>query len=219
MSTPTTILAVREALSLLRIRTYEQAVVFVGDSGLATIALYDWNAQVSAAFMAPLHICEVVIRNAVSDALTAVYGDRWPWSPVFEASLPNPRIGYNPQRNLASARQGQLSTGKVIAELKFVFWQKMFTGRHDVRLWDPHLRRVLPNLDPGKTVAALRIEVYGALEHVRLLRNRIAHHEPIFKRNLTDDFDKVTALIRYRCADTADWMIQTQRVTSYLSQP
>jgi hypothetical protein len=42
----------------------------------------------------------------------------------------------------AEPRRREPTTGKVIPELKFVFWQKMFTGRHDVRVWDPHLRRV-----------------------------------------------------------------------------
>ncbi len=169
--------------------------------------------------MAPLHICEVVIRNAVSDALTAVYGDRWPWSPGFERSLLNPTRGYSPKRDLTTIRMAQQTTGKVIPELKFVFWQTMFTGRHDFRLWTPHLRRVLPNLDRHKSVAALRSEIYDDLDHIRLLRNRIAHHEPIFRRSLVEDFSKVAALIRFRCQLTADWTIQRQRVTSYLAQP
>ena len=150
MSNPTTIQAVKNALSLPRIGTYECAVVATGDLASAAVALYDWNAQVSGAFMAPLHICEVVIRNAVSDALTAVYGPRWPWSPVFETSLPssgryNPRIDLQSARFDPLTRQDRLTTGKVIPELRFVFWQKMFTARYDLRIWDVHLRRVMPS--------------------------------------------------------------------------
>jgi hypothetical protein len=219
VSNPAAIQAVRNALSLPRIETYEKSVVVTGDEGPAAIALYDWNAQISGAFMAPLHICEVVIRNAVSETLTAVYGDRWPWSPVFEASLPSPHWGYNPRADLTVNSRRQLTTGKVIAELKFVFWQKMFTGRYDVRLWDVHLRRVLPNVDAAKPVAALRQEIYADLERVRFLRNRIAHHEPIFRRSLADDLDKITALIQFRCRVTAAWMMTNQRVTDYLSRP
>lgn len=51
--------------------TYEKAVKSSGLDDPAALALYVWNAEVSGAFMAPLHICEVVIRNAVSDALAA----------------------------------------------------------------------------------------------------------------------------------------------------
>ncbi len=196
----------------------------MGDLSSAAVALYDWNAQVSGAFLAPLHICEVVIRNAVSDALTAVYGDRWPWSRVFEESLPDSG-GYNPRRDLRSARmdfntrRDRPTTGKVIPELKFVFWQKMFTSRHDERIWDIHLRRVLPNLDEAKAINKLREEIYTDLEHVRSLRNRIAHHEPIFRRDLSGDLDRIAALTGFRCALTTQWMLTNQRVTSFLAWP
>jgi len=157
----------------------------------------------------------VVVRNAVADALTAVYGARWPWSPVFENSLPAPSFGYNPRRDLQRNRVAHATAGNVIPELKFVFWQNMFTSRYDGRIWSSHLMGVLPNLDPLKTVAQLRRELYQDLEHVRLLRNRIAHHEPIFKRHLRDDLEKVAALIRFRCDTTASWMMEAQRVTQY----
>jgi hypothetical protein len=207
---------VKLALSASRMGTYEQGVVAEADYiPVAALELYDWNAQVGGAFMAPLHICEVVIRNAVSDALTAVYGANWPWSRPFERSLPSSSGGYDPRRDLQRIRVAHPTTGKVIPELKFVFWQKMFTSRYDGRLWNPHLMRVLPNLDPIKTVAQLRGEIYDDLEHVRLLRNRIAHHEPIFKRPLRADLDKVTDLIRFRCTTTASWMMAAQWVTQY----
>jgi len=57
-----------------RMATYELAAAVTGDEDPAALALYAWNAQVSAALLAPLHICEVVIRNSVSDALEMVYG-------------------------------------------------------------------------------------------------------------------------------------------------
>jgi hypothetical protein len=101
--------------------------------------------------------------------------------------------------------------------LKFVFWQKMFTGRYDTRIWDQHLRRVLPNLDPAKPVATLRQAIYGDLERVRLLRNRIAHHEPIFARALADDYQTVLMLVTYRCTVTAAWMDSNQTATAIIA--
>jgi hypothetical protein len=161
--------------------------------------------------LAPLHLCEVVTRNAVADALNAVYGPLWPWSQVFEASLPSPSVGFNPRRELARARNHQPSVGKVIAELKMVFWQKMFTGRFDTRIWNPHLRTVMPFLDQAKTVQDLRRLIHTDLEQLRGLRNRIAHHEPIFMRPLAGDFAKIQELIAFRCPTTSTWMVQNQQ--------
>lgn len=213
----TTINAVRAALSAARMGTFEAAAGVQSDDDPAALRLYAWNAKVSGAFLAPLHVCEVVIRNAVSDALEALYGPRWPWSATFERSLPDPMQGYRPRRDLQSARRAAQTTGKVIPELKFVFWQKMFTGRYDTRIWDQHLRRVLPNLDPAKPVATLRQAIYGDLERVRLLRNRIAHHEPIFARALADDYQTILRLVTYRCTVTAAWMDSNQTATAIIA--
>lgn len=81
--------SIKTALSANRISTYEQAKG-VTKAGLVrplsldkALELYAWNAQVSAAFLHPLHICEVVVRNGVANAIEAVYGPNWPWSAAF----------------------------------------------------------------------------------------------------------------------------------------
>ena len=129
MPSITTIQAVKNSLSLPRIGTYEAALDSAGNpiTSRQALHLYAWNAQVSAALMAPLHICEVVVRNAVSDALEAVYGQNWPRSVGFEQSLPAPHYGYSQLKDVRAACRAHNTTGKVIPELKFVFWQKMFT--------------------------------------------------------------------------------------------
>lgn len=128
-------------LSAARMSTYE----IVNDASgkqippALALELYAWNAQVSAALLAPLHICEVVTRNAVAEVLELQYGNRWPWSQGFERSLPVAQHGYCLAADLQNARKKAQTTGKVIPELKFVFWQKMLTGRNDLRLWNNHL--------------------------------------------------------------------------------
>ncbi|MCX8516878.1 MAG: hypothetical protein ORN29_02170 [Rhodoferax sp.] len=212
-----TIDAVRAALSPARLGRYESEAGVQGDGDLAALILYAWNAQVSGALLSPLHICEVVVRNAVANALEANYGARWPWSPTFERSLPDPLQGYSPRKDLQSARRAAATTGKVIPELKFVFWQKMFTSRYDTRIWNTYLRRVMPNLDPAKTIPELRTAIYNDMEMVRLLRNRIAHHEPIFTRALGDDYRVIHALIERCCAVTAGWMNSNQTATALIA--
>ena len=210
---------IRRTLSLPRMSTFEAAAGVTASDDPRALALYAWNARVSAALLAPLHICEVVIRNAASEAIEQVYGPRWPWQIGFEQSLPSPRTGYNPQRDLQNARSRVNTTGKVIPELKFVFWQRLFTSRHDQRLWNPYLRLVLPNLGAVKTVAQLREGVYDDLEQIRALRNRIAHHEPVFARDLRDDLRRIVALIEYRAKETANWMIANQQATAVMAEP
>ncbi|WP_221622399.1 MULTISPECIES: hypothetical protein [unclassified Burkholderia] len=54
--------------------------------------------------------------------------------------------------------------------------------------------------------------IYGQLEDIRKLRNRIAHHEPIFTRNLLQDYSTIMSLVHHRCNLTAMWVSQSQIV-------
>lgn len=193
--------AIAKALSAPRMATYESAVNCPAGSPQA-VELYNWNAAVSSALMHPLHICEVVIRNAISESIQQVYGQHWPWASGFEQSLPQ-RDRHDLQRARDPFTHNH-RTSKVIPELKFVFWQKMLTQRHDHRIWSHHLAGAFPNLPVG-SVSQNRGLLHGELEIIRKLRNRIAHHEPILTRNLNDDFTKIMEVIGYRCTETGGW--------------
>jgi len=104
-----------------------------------------------------------------------------------------------------------------VADLRFFFWQKMFTARHDARLWDRHLPRVLPTLeDDSLTGRPARSVVHDELERIRGLRNRIAHHEPIFGRALADDYARLRRVIAWRCPIGAGWTDRAQGVEALL---
>jgi hypothetical protein len=182
------------------------------------LKLYVWNAEIASAFLVPLHLCEVAIRNAVADAIAAQYGPSWPWARGFQNSLRAPSTGYNPRADLAVARRNTSSTGKVIPEVKFVFWQKMLTSRYDNAIWNHQLATVLPGADASIGVAALRTRVYNDLDRIRILRNRIAHHEPIISRNLSVDLAAIKDLVALRCGDMSQLLAAAEHVSSIIPQ-
>lgn len=208
--------AVKRALSADRMGTYENAVARL-DTRSSPLELYLWNARISAAFLVPLHIGEVVIRNAVSDALTRIHGPRWPWVQGFADSLPSPSSGYNPRCELQRATtRCSHGTAQVVSTLSFVFWQKMFTQRFDVRVWSRCMGTVLPGASEAAPRHVTRARIHNDLEQIRRLRNRIAHHEPIFARALDEDFAAIQRLVALRCTRTADWMAGHEAVTPLL---
>ncbi|MPV48642.1 hypothetical protein GCG21_01165 [Pseudactinotalea sp. HY160] len=168
--------------------------------------------------MVPIHFAEVATRNAVDKALTRVYGTRWPWNMTFERSLPDPRQStYSPRKDLVRTRGQHGTTGKVIADLKFVFWETMFTSRHDQRLWLPQITELFPDasvLEPK----ALRNDVRERLGEIRSLRNRIAHHEPIFTRDLRADLRGIMALIEIRSPATARFAFELEQARMLIDQ-
>lgn len=207
---------VKRALSADRLRTYERAVSATGHRS-TPLELYLWNARISAAFLVPLHIGEVVIRNAVSDALTRIHGPQWPWVRGFRDSLPSPASGYNPRRELQrAALRLNTDAADVIPALSFVFWQKIFTQRFDARLWSHCMASVLPGANVSTPWHLTRAQIHDDLEQIRRLRNRIAHHEPIFARGLANDFATIQRVVGRRCGCTAAWMSGHEAVTRLL---
>lgn len=208
---------VRATVTAARMSTYDNAVAAGQARIRRALKLYMWNAEVAGAFLLPLHLCEVAVRNAVADAIAAQYGSNWPWVTAFQSSLLSPSTGYNPRGDLAKARYGTTSTGKVIPEVKFVFWQRLFTSRYDNAIWNHQLMAVLPGANAAAGVPAVRTRVFNDLDRIRLLRNRIAHHEPIIARNLAADLAAIIDLVQLRCAPTTQLLTATERVTSILS--
>lgn len=203
----TSIHAITKTLSSHRLATFSAAPGFSANA--TVLEKYSWHALVSAAFFASLHICEVVIRNGVDEALSDIYGPDWPWSRTFERSLPNP-AGYhfNATKELLRARaQLQVgASGKVIAELKFAFWCHMFTSRYQVRIWNTNMHSVFPNVPAAYSTSHARQAIYLELESLRRFRNRIAHHEPI----LTEP------LISRRCREVSGWHASWETVSRYI---
>lgn len=214
--------AIEATLSRPRFATYLTAKN--GDYTEA-MDLYEWNAKVSNALFFPMHVCEVAIRNAASEAIGSVFGANWPYSQSFLQTLPNPKgMVFNPRKELATvAAKHPNAPGKVIADLKFIFWESMFTHRFDVQIWHRHIGRILPNaaayFPPTTSPGGVRSFVHTHLQLLRSTRNRIAHHEPIFSANLQKVLDAALILIHLRCQDTHSWVTASEEVGRYVQNP
>ena len=212
--------AIAACLSTPRLGTYTAASQpSAGEDGtVVALRLYQWNVEISAALMVPIHIFEVAIRNAVADAIAATHGPQWPWNAAFVRSLPGRSGGhYSPRQDVVNTAGQQPTTGKVIPELKLAFWESMFTARHDGQIWDLQLMSVLPNLPATVPIGQSRNAVRAELGQIRVLRNRIAHHEPIFRRTIADDLERMRTLVGYRSAEMRGWLDTVESVTTVLA--
>lgn len=196
---------IRNTLSLARLSTYENK--YSDDDKLEALKLYQWNSEVSGAFLPCLQICEVVIRNSIAEVLAKVHGDNWAWNQGFKRTLKK-----HHRENLEKIGNKFNKIDKVIPELNFVFWQSMLTSRNDKSLWKPHLRDVFTNIEQDKSIEDLRESLYNNIEEIRLLRNRIAHHEPIFDKDLLKIYLIITEIVKYRCDITCTWLETNQTV-------
>ena len=95
---------------------------------------------------------------------------------------------------------------KLIAELSLSFWVGLF-GRHYEELW----RFIF-----SSTAALTRKDIHNQLNNLRLLRNRIAHHEPIINRHIEDDYTKILSLLTMLSPAVTRWLNQYTRMAETL---
>lgn len=105
--------------------------------------------------------------------------------------------------------------GKVIAELSFGFWRYLVAKRYQATAW-PALQKAFPLHPDGS--AAPRVDIDDRMQRIHVLRNRIAHHEPIFRRNVAHDYADMLTLVGWVSREASDWVEELSRVPTMLAQ-
>ncbi len=163
------------------------------------LGLYLYNARLAKAFLYPLHVVEVTLRNAIDQYLVSRFGLNWPHELAFRDGV----LSGPGRANLdkAMSRTGVGATrGQIVAELTFDFWSNLLRPEYHA-LWRTGLNIVLPNV----RAPIGRHEVQGLARSINRFRNRVAHHEPILDQNVGDVQKTILELIGLRCAETAAW--------------
>ena len=178
-----------------------------GNSARA-LQLYTRNIALGAAFHGPLQTLEVTLRNAVHEAMTAGYGAGW----INHAPLKHAERSRIDESVRLLASDGHSQTpDRVIAASSFGFWIALFARKYDATLWRVALHGVFSeNMS--------RSDAHQQLDRLRTLRNRIAHHEPIMQRRLSDDHERILSLLRALSPPTAAWVAHHSRVPEVLAE-
>ena len=163
-------------------------------------ALYLYNSRLAKAFLYPLNMCEVTLRNAVDELLVRRFGVAWHSDPSFVDGIltDDGRAALNKgvQRAGAGATRDQ-----VVATLTFDFWSNLFRSDYG-DLWRTSVNVVFPRLPRGMS----RRDIQQLVRTINAFRNRVAHHEPILDLNVTEVYSQILRLIELRCVETADWV-------------
>ena len=201
MTEVNTFRALENVFSRERMQTYLDAAH--GDRAVA-LQHYTRNAQLGAAFHGPLQALEVALRNAMHAQLAARYGRQWYMDPA-------PGLDSHARDAIDAVlahRMGAPTPGQFVASMSLGFWVRL-VGRggridggrkadYERTLWRPALFRAFPGR-PRRTVQR-------RLNRLRQLRNRIAHHEPIFDRDLWEDYRNLLEAVGWISADVRTWI-------------
>ena len=129
-----------------------------------------------------------------------------------------------PTRGMTAQRAGHTATHpRVVATLPFGFWIALLGagGRieragpeadYEKTLWRPALRGAFPHHRAPLT----RRQAHEPLDALRALRNRIAHHAPVFARPLREDHDRILEVTGWISPDVRAWIERHSRVPTLL---
>lgn len=202
--------ALSEIISPLRLGTYLNAA---GHDAQRALQIYLWNAKIGEAFHIPIQAVEVGLRNRVSDGLAAAFGPDWWSDPAFLALIGAKRAADIDVVKARLASKGkQVATGQIIAGLSFGFWVAMLHRRFNPAIWSGNLRAAFPHLPAATNLHSLH-EKAGDIAD---FRNRIWHHEPIFRRNLTADYSQCMMVLGWLCPSKRTWIKPHCRVSTVM---
>ncbi|PRD40557.1 hypothetical protein C5748_26340 [Phyllobacterium phragmitis] len=189
--------AIRASISEPRFATYLSKG---GNHEAYALALYLYNARLAKAFLYPLNVVEVTLRNAVDEVLVATFQQNWHQTEAFRSDTLT--VEGLATLNKAIQRAGpNASRDQVIATLTFDFWSNLFRSDYG-SLWRTNVNRAFPHLRHGES----RQDIQNLVKAINAFRNRVAHHEPVLDMNITDIHGKIIRLTELRCVETAAWM-------------
>ena len=199
-------------LSRDRVKSYVSAA----DGSIArAVALYEWNLSASAEVLKMLAVVEVVLRNAISGSFASfdrVNGGSGFWLSDHKI-LPFARQRDAVDRAVAKLtdRNREPTLSMVIPELSFGFWRFLLTKRYGAMFWSSVLQHAFPEVRSGDQRA-----LFDRVGRLHRLRNRIAHHEPIFEQRLELDYRDCLSVLGAVCPVTAEWAQGISRLPEVL---
>ena len=198
--TAATIAALEETISADRLSSYLQATA---NDTEAALQLYAWNGAISAALYTPLQGLEVTLRNALHRELSRLSGAQWYNRPTMSLA-PGEKRRIQQAKDTLTRNGKPITASRMIAELSLGFWVALLgagrQGSYHNQLWTPALHRAFPH------TSLPRKQVHKPMYYLSLLRNRIAHHEPIFTRHLAADYASILQVISWISPEKAAWV-------------
>jgi len=191
----------REAISPARLTTYLR---HAGGNHRLALELYAGNVNAGAALQPILHANEVALRNTVNRAFESQFGVQWPYAEGFLRTMPrHERSTFEAGlRKLERTRRvARLATSDVVSGQTYYLWVSLLTARYDQRVWQHEFARSFPGAPPS----VQRAVAHATAEEIRLLRNRIAHHEPLLAYDLSGAYMRAVRMIRWISPGKAAW--------------
>jgi len=174
-----------------RLKTYIKAT---REDESKALDLYKLNIQLSKNLYPLLCIFEITLRNRIVNVLVKYCKNNWFdennnfWldgkMSVYNNQSPTEKlreiITIEKAKKDIEKRGNRITSDTLTAELTLGFWVDILGGRYDSCLWNSYLEEVFPNTPRAYNIAREKKELRIKIQDIRMLRNRVSHHEPLF---------------------------------------
>ncbi|MFW0004458.1 MAG: Abi family protein [Coxiella endosymbiont of Dermacentor nuttalli] len=187
------------SISHARLSSYRHAFNCTDEEALH---YYYWNQVLSSELYILIHNIEICLRNQIHNELSKEVSfvnkqnilDNFNWFDFFDFVVPDPKSPSGKKLNQTGEalkkikkdlvrKDVLISPQNIVSNLEFGKWAYILRTRSysDGRPinWTKCLAKIFPNLNTSRKKN--RDAMNARLEEIRLLRNRIAHLEPVWK--------------------------------------
>jgi hypothetical protein len=194
---------------------------YEGNRELA-LRLHAWNAELATAFWGPIGLLEISLRNSMHSVLgRGREANWWDYSHHVQLAPYGARVITRTLDKLASAGNYQPNPDDVVAATSMGFWVGLLdvgVARHpymdyETALWAPRLRDAFPYRG-----GMGRKQIHARLNRIRVFRNRIAHHEPIYNKRPVETRDLILECLAFLHPDLAGYVEASHRIDEVLDR-
>ena len=208
--------------------------------------LYAWNLELGASFYAPLAILEVTVRNAIHRELIALFGVSWHRDARFQSigvhilnahgftQSQYPQHGRTDllsqpakldvklhaemrKRAVNAGSKVEPSTNDIVGALDFGYWTSLFNRDVENSLYAAGLYKAFPHAPHAYRKKPARTVIAQKLRDIRLFRNRVMHHEPLFNRkNIRCDYQNILEACQWIDIIAGEWIERLSKIENII---
>lgn len=179
-----------------------------GGDHAEALRLYGQQSRVSAALSGTIGHVEVVVRNAMHDALSR-HSQAW-YDGLALLWNDQTRKDIETARGRAMERYStrQITPGMLVSELNLGFWRFLLSKHYDRALWTPYLHRAFP------LFSGPRSDLFDVMKRLNDDRNAVAHHQRV--ADALRSRQRGLRIAGYICPDARAWIASECGVSSSL---
>lgn len=179
--------------------------------------LYKINTEISAALHECLQVLEITLRTGIQNGLNRSNGTDW-----MMPKMRSPLLTKDQHKKCDRAGQvldfqgNDITPDNVVAALSLGFWTGFFGKQREMAF-----RVITKSFDNGylKEVGRRRpqrTEISDKLDHIRRLRNRVAHYEPILYYPLAINHEDMEFIISTFSGQALSWFSYNNKLVDLL---